>query len=124
MVELTIAIHYVFDSPRDKIIWDVGHQAYAHKLLTGRRDAFDTLRQFQGISGFTRRSESPYDAFSTGHSSTSISAGLGIAAAKRLKNEAAKVLAVIGDGSMTRPVSPLKASTRLGMCAKKTWWSS
>ena len=100
-VELTIALHYVFQPPKDKIIWDVGHQAYAHKLLTGRRDQFASLRQLGGISGFTRRKESPYDAFSTGHSSTSISAGLGIATAKRLRNERAKVIAVIGDGSMT-----------------------
>ncbi len=100
-VELAVAIHYVFDAPRDKIIWDVGHQAYAHKLLTGRRERFHTLRRYGGISGFTRSSESPYDAFSTGHSSTSISAGLGIACAKQLKKEKAKVVAVIGDGSMT-----------------------
>ena len=100
-VELTIAIHYVFDLPEDKLIWDVGHQSYAHKLLTGRRDQFDTLRQHGGLSGFTRKSESPYDAFSTGHSSTSISAGLGIACAKKIKNESSKVIAVIGDGSMT-----------------------
>jgi 1-deoxy-D-xylulose-5-phosphate synthase len=101
VVELAIAIHYVFNAPEDKIIWDVGHQAYAHKLLTGRREQFHTLRQYNGISGFTRMSESPFDAFSTGHSSTSISAGLGIACAKRLKNENSKVIAVIGDGSMT-----------------------
>lgn len=101
VVELTIAIHYVFDSPTDKIIWDVGHQAYAHKLLTGRRGQFHTLRQHGGISGFPRISESPYDAFTTGHSSTSISAGLGIACAKDLKKENAKVISVIGDGSMT-----------------------
>ncbi len=100
-VELAIAIHYVFDAPNDKIIWDVGHQAYAHKLLTGRREQFHTLRQHDGISGFTRMSESPFDAFSTGHSSTSISAGLGMACAKRLKNDNTKVIAVIGDGSMT-----------------------
>jgi len=100
-VELAIAIHYVFDAPVDKIIWDVGHQAYAHKLLTGRRERFHTLRKYDGISGFTRRSESPYDAFTTGHSSTSISAGLGIAAARCLKNKTSKVIAVIGDGSMT-----------------------
>jgi len=100
-VELAIAIHYVFDAPDDKIIWDVGHQAYAHKLVTGRRDQFHTLRQYKGLSGFTRMSESPYDAFSTGHSSTSISAGLGVACAKRLKKDSAKVIAVIGDGSMT-----------------------
>jgi 1-deoxy-D-xylulose-5-phosphate synthase len=100
-VELAIAIHYVFAAPADKIIWDVGHQSYAHKLLTGRRERFHTLRQYDGICGFTRMSESPYDAFSTGHSSTSISAGLGIACAKRLKNDKSKVIAVIGDGSMT-----------------------
>jgi len=100
-VELAIAIHYVFDAPDDKIIWDVGHQAYAHKLLTGRRERFHTLRQHDGICGFTRMSESPYDAFSTGHSSTSISAALGIASAKCLKKETSKVVAVIGDGAMT-----------------------
>lgn len=104
-VELAIAIHYVFDTPNDKIIWDVGHQAYAHKLLTGRREQFHTLRQHNGISGFTRISESPYDAFSTGHSSTSISAGLGIACAKRLKQETSNVVAVIGDGSMTAGIA-------------------
>jgi len=100
-VELAIAIHYVFDSPRDKVIWDVGHQAYAHKLLTGRQDQFHTIRQFEGLCGFTRSSESPFDAFTTGHSSTSISAGLGITCAKHLKQEPGKVIAVIGDGSMT-----------------------
>ena len=100
-VELGIALHYVFDTPKDKILWDVGHQAYAHKLLTGRREQFSTLRRQGGLSGFTKRSESPYDAFTTGHSSTSISAGLGIACAKHLKNDTAKVVAVIGDGSLT-----------------------
>jgi len=100
-VDLTIALHYVFDAPADKIIWDVGHQAYAHKILTGRRRSFDTIRKLGGLSGFTRISESQYDAFTTGHSSTSISAGLGIATAKHLKNEKSKVIAVIGDGSMT-----------------------
>jgi 1-deoxy-D-xylulose-5-phosphate synthase len=100
-VDLAIAIHYVFDVPRDRLIWDVGHQAYAHKILTGRRDAFKTLRQHGGLSGFTRRSESPYDAFTTGHSSTSISAAYGMACANFLKQEDARVIAVIGDGSMT-----------------------
>jgi 1-deoxy-D-xylulose-5-phosphate synthase len=100
-VELAIALHYVFNTPTDKIIWDVGHQAYAHKLLTGRRTQFATLRRHGGISGFTKRSESPFDTFTTGHSSTSISAGLGIACAKRLKHDPSKVVAVIGDGSMT-----------------------
>ena len=101
VVELTIALHYVFDAPKDKIIWDVGHQAYAHKLITGRRDRFSTLRTYGGISGFPKRSESPYDSFDTGHSSTSISAGLGISTAKGLKGEKSKVISVIGDGSMT-----------------------
>ena len=100
-VELSIALHYVFDTPRDKIIWDVGHQAYTHKLLTGRRNQFHTLRTYGGISGFPKRAESPYDAFDTGHSSTSISAGLGISTAKCLKGEKRKVISVIGDGSMT-----------------------
>ncbi len=104
-VELAIAIHYVFNAPSDKIVWDVGHQAYAHKLLTGRREGFSTLRQHKGISGFTRISESPYDCFSTGHSSTSISAGLGIASGKRLKGKKDKVIAVIGDGSMTAGIA-------------------
>ncbi len=101
VVELTIALHYVFNTPDDKLIWDVGHQAYAHKLLTGRKDQFHTLRQHQGISGFPKREESPYDAFDTGHSSTSISASLGIALAKSLKGDANRAIAVIGDGSMT-----------------------
>jgi len=101
VVELTLAIHYVFDTPDDKLIWDVGHQCYAHKLLTGRRERFATLRQYQGLSGFPKREESPYDAFDTGHSSTSISAGLGIAIAKDLKGDPHKTIAVIGDGSMT-----------------------
>ncbi|RJP77848.1 MAG: 1-deoxy-D-xylulose-5-phosphate synthase [Desulfobacteraceae bacterium] len=105
VVELTIALHFVFDVPKDKLIWDVGHQSYAHKLLTGRRDRFHTLRKYEGLSGFTRISESPYDAFSTGHSSTSISAGLGIACAKQLKKQKNKVIAVIGDGSMTAGIA-------------------
>jgi len=101
VVELTLALHHVFNTPSDKLIWDVGHQAYAHKLITGRRGQFHTLRQYKGISGFPKRSESPYDAFDTGHSSTSISAGLGIAIAKHLKKCKERVIAVIGDGSMT-----------------------
>jgi len=100
-VELTIAIHYVFDVPGDKLIWDVGHQSYAHKLLTGRHDRFHTLRKHGGLSGFTKMSESKFDSFTTGHSSTSISAGLGMACAKHIKKEPGKVIAVIGDGSMT-----------------------
>jgi 1-deoxy-D-xylulose-5-phosphate synthase len=101
VVELTLALHYVFDTPEDKLIWDVGHQAYAHKLITGRRDQFHTIRQYKGLSGFPKRSESEYDAFDTGHSSTSISAGLGIAIAKCLQEDPHKTIAVIGDGSMT-----------------------
>ncbi|HEY6874451.1 MAG TPA: 1-deoxy-D-xylulose-5-phosphate synthase [Geobacteraceae bacterium] len=101
VVELTIALHRVFDSPRDRIVWDVGHQAYAHKLLTGRRAGFATLRTLGGISGFPKRSESSHDAFDTGHSSTSISAALGLAAGRDLKKARNKVVAVIGDGSMT-----------------------
>ncbi len=101
VVELTLALHHVFKTPDDKLIWDVGHQCYAHKLITGRRDQFHTIRQYKGISGFPKRSESPYDTFDTGHSSTSISAGLGIAIAKHLKKCSNRVIAVIGDGSMT-----------------------
>ena len=101
VVELTAALHYVFDFPRDKIVWDVGHQSYVHKLLTGRRDRFQTLRQYQGISGFPKRDESPYDAFDSGHSGNSISSALGMAEARRLKGEEGRVIAVIGDGSMT-----------------------
>lgn len=102
VVELTVALHYVFNTPEDKIIWDVGHQAYPHKILTGRRDRIRTLRQEGGLSGFTKRSESIYDPFGAGHSSTSISAGLGMAVASELKNENERnVIAVIGDGSMS-----------------------
>ena len=100
-VELTLALHYVFDAPRDVIIWDVGHQSYTHKLITGRREQFLTLRQHGGISGFPRRSESPYDAFGTGHASTSVSAALGMTVGRSMKKEKGKAIAVIGDGSMT-----------------------
>ena len=101
VVELTIALHRVFSSPRDKIVWDVGHQAYAHKLLTGRRERFRTLRTLGGISGFPKRAESVHDAFDVGHSSTSISAALGLAVGRDLRQAHDKVVAVIGDGSMT-----------------------
>lgn len=100
-VELTIALHYVFDTPHDRIVWDVGHQSYPHKILTGRREALSTLRQAGGISGFPRRVESPYDAFGTAHSSTSISAALGMAVASRNAGIARQHVAVIGDGAMT-----------------------
>jgi len=101
VVELTIAIHHVFNTPDDRLIWDVGHQAYPHKLLTGRRERFGTLRQEGGISGFTRRAESQYDPFGAAHSSTSISAALGMAVARDLKHEKRSVIAVIGDGAMS-----------------------
>lgn len=101
VVELTVALHYVFNTPYDKIIWDVGHQAYGHKILTGRRDIFHTNRKYKGISGFPKIAESEYDAFGTGHSSTSISAALGMAVAARQKGEKRHVVAVIGDGAMT-----------------------
>lgn len=101
VVELTIALHRVFNSPTDKIVWDVGHQAYAHKLLTGRQERFHTLRQLDGVSGFPKRNESEHDAFDVGHSSTSISAALGMAAANDILETANKVIAVIGDGSLT-----------------------
>ncbi len=100
VVELTIALHRVFSSPRDRIIWDVGHQCYAHKLLTGRKDRFSTIRQYGGLSGFPMRAESPHDAFTTGHAGTSISAALGIALARDLKKGEYQVVAVIGDGSL------------------------
>lgn len=100
-VELTLALHYCFNSPRDHFIWDVGHQAYTHKIITGRRDRFHTQRQYKGISGFPKREESPHDAFGAGHSSTSISAGLGMAVANSLACKDSKVVTIIGDGSMT-----------------------
>ena len=101
VIELTVALHHVFDTPRDKVIWDVGHQAYPHKILTGRRGEITTLRQEGGLSGFTKRSESDYDPFGAGHSSTSISAGLGMAVARDLDGRNNNVIAVIGDGSMS-----------------------
>ena len=101
VVELTIALHYVFNAPYDKFVWDVGHQSYTHKILTGRRSQFHTLRQFNGISGFPKRSESKYDAYGTGHSATSISAALGLAVGNSLKGSPNRTIAVIGDGSMT-----------------------
>ncbi len=101
VVELTVALHYVFDTPNDKLIWDVGHQSYPHKILTGRKDKIRTLRQGNGLSGFTKRSESEYDPFGAAHSSTSISSALGIAEANRLENKSSNVIAVIGDGAMS-----------------------
>ncbi|MGO9480640.1 MAG: 1-deoxy-D-xylulose-5-phosphate synthase [Candidatus Kryptoniota bacterium] len=100
-VELTLALHYVFNTPEDKLVWDVGHQGYIHKIITGRRDNFQTIRQYHGISGFLKRSESPYDVFGAGHASTSVSAALGVATARDFMKEKFKVIAVIGDGAMT-----------------------
>jgi len=101
VVELTVALHWAYDTPSDQLVWDVGHQAYGHKILTGRREAFPTNRKYGGLSGFPKRSESEYDTFGVGHASTSISAALGMAKARDLKGTDQKVVAVIGDGSMT-----------------------
>lgn len=118
VVELTLALHKVFDTPEDKIIFDVGHQAYIHKIITGRREQFPTLRQYGGLSGFPKRSESEHDAFGTGHSSTSISAALGMACARDLQGEDYNVVAVIGDGSMTGGMA-FEALNNAGMLHKK-----
>src|SRR5215831_14205987 len=101
VIELTVALHYVFDTPNDRLIWDVGHQAYPHKILTCRRDRIRTLRQGGGLSGFTKRVESEYDPFGAAHSSTSISAGLGMAVARDLDGKKNRVICVIGDGAMS-----------------------
>src|SRR6195952_5309910 len=101
VVELTVALHYIFNTPYDQLVWDVGHQAYGHKILTGRRDNFVSNRKYNGISGFPKRSESEYDTFGVGHSSTSISAALGMAMAAKYKGEDRKAVAVIGDGALT-----------------------
>ena len=114
-VELTIALHYVFGTPDDRIVWDVGHQTYPHKILTGRRDAMATLRQFGGISGFPRRDESEYDTFGTAHSSTSISAALGMAVGSKLRGDNRHAIAVIGDGAMTAGMA-FEAMNNAGVC--------
>src|SRR5687768_16279778 len=102
VVELTVALHYIYNTPYDQLVWDVGHQAYGHKILTGRRDQFNTNRKYKGLSGFPKRTESEFDSFGVGHSSTSISAALGMAMAAKYKGEKdRKVVAVIGDGAMT-----------------------
>ncbi|MBL7158201.1 MAG: 1-deoxy-D-xylulose-5-phosphate synthase [Candidatus Omnitrophica bacterium] len=116
-VELAIALHYIFDMPKDVILWDVGHQSYAHKILTGRANSFSTLRQLGGISGFPLKEESPYDIFTSGHSSTSISSALGIACAKELKHEKGKVIAVIGDASLANGMA-LEALNHAGHLKK------
>ena len=101
VVELSVALHYVYNTPYDQLVWDVGHQAYGHKILTGRRDEFISNRKYNGLSGFPKRSESEYDTFGVGHSSTSISAALGMSMAAKYKKENRKSVAIIGDGSMT-----------------------
>ena len=101
VIELTVALHYVFDTPKDKLVWDVGHQTYPHKIITGRRDRIRTLRKGGGLSGFTKRLESEYDPFGAAHSSTSISSTLGMAVAKSLSKNSNHVIAVIGDGAMS-----------------------
>lgn len=116
-VEITLALHYVFDCPRDKIVWDVGHQTYAHKIITGRNDLFPTLRKAGGLSGFPRRSESDYDCFGTGHASTAASAALGMAAARDMKGGHEKVVAVLGDGSLTGGLS-YEALNNMGHTAR------
>ncbi len=115
VVELTMALHLSFDLPKDRIVWDVGHQSYVHKILTGRKDAFDSLRQFGGLSGFPKRSESETDSFNTGHSSTSISAGLGLVAGRNLKGQKHYVVSVIGDGSLTGGMA-YEALNNASMC--------
>ncbi|MGO8792776.1 MAG: 1-deoxy-D-xylulose-5-phosphate synthase [Terriglobia bacterium] len=117
-VELTIALHYLFDTPRDKIVWDVGHQAYGHKILTGRRDRFPTIRQYGGISGFPVRDESPYDTFNVAHAGTAISGALGMAVARDLKGEDFHVIAVVGDAGLTTGLT-LEGINNLGTLKKK-----
>ena len=113
VVELTLALHKVFNSPKDKFIWDVGHQSYVHKILTGRKDKFDTLRKFNGLSGFPKECESEHDIFDTGHSSTSISVGAGLACARDINGEDYSVISIIGDGSITGGMA-LEALNHLG----------
>ncbi len=116
VVELTVALHHVFDSPRDKIVWDVGHQAYGHKVLTGRRDRFGTIRQKDGLSGFPKRTESVHDTFGVGHASTAISAALGYAMARDLRKEKHSVVAIVGDGAMTGGIA-FEGLNNVGECA-------
>ena len=133
IVELTVALEYCFHLPEDKIVWDVGHQAYIHKMLTGRKEDFDHLRQLDGLSGFPKPTESDCDAFATGHSSTSISAAFGLAKARDLTGGKEHVIAVIGDGSMTgglayirqgRVVSAPKASRLMKLAQRPMHWPS
>ena len=105
VVELTTALHYIYNAPEDKLIWDTGHQAYAHKILTGRFDSLNTIRKYKGLNPFLKQSESKYDVFGAGHASTSISAALGIASARDLNNQNFKVISIIGDGALTGGLS-------------------
>lgn len=118
VVELTLALHYLFQSPEDKFIFDVGHQSYVHKILTGRKDQFDTLRKYKGLCGFIKRSESEHDVWEAGHSSTSLSAAMGMATARDLKGESHRVIAMIGDGAMTGGMA-LEALNHIGHEKKK-----
>ena len=118
VVELTVALHYVFNTPDDRLIWDVGHQCYPHKILTGRRDRMRTIRQGGGLAGFTKRGESEYDPFGAGHSSTSISAGLGMAVARDLMGQDNHVVAVIGDGAMSAGMA-YEAMNNAGACGER-----
>lgn len=113
VVELTIALHKEFDSPKDKILWDVGHQSYVHKILTGRAGEFDTLKKYKGLCGFPKMIESPHDVWETGHSSTSLSAAMGMAAARDIKGEKSFILPVIGDGALTGGMA-LEALNHIG----------
>lgn len=113
VVELTIALHKIFESPRDKLIWDVGHQSYVHKILTGRTKQFDTLRQYKGLAGFPKRTESEHDVWETGHSSTSLSAAMGMAVARDLKGEDYAIVPIIGDGALTGGMA-LEALNHIG----------
>ncbi|HVB29869.1 MAG TPA: 1-deoxy-D-xylulose-5-phosphate synthase N-terminal domain-containing protein, partial [Terriglobia bacterium] len=117
-VELTLALHYLFDTPQDKIVWDVGHQAYGHKVLTGRRDRLATIRQYGGLSGFPVRDESPYDTFNVAHAGTAISGALGMAVARDLKGENFHVIAVVGDAGLTSGLE-LEGINNLGTLQKK-----
>ena len=116
-VELTVALHYVFNTPEDKLVWDVGHQAYPHKILTGRKNRMETIRKLGGLSGFLKRTESEFDTFGAGHASTAISAALGIAAARDLEKKNFKVVAIVGDGSMTGGMA-YEAMNNAGMLKK------
>ena len=122
VVELTLALHYVFNTPDDRLIWDVGHQCYPHKILTGRRGRMRTIRKGDGISGFTKRLESIYDPFGAGHSSTSISAGLGMAVASDLAQDERRVVAVIGDGAITAGMA-YEAMNNAGTMMRNSSWS-